>query len=335
MPTIAIPLSLLGVVPFVVFACGAVGQNPPTAEHLRDKFAYSTTADLVASVSADRMDTGEEALLELVQHLRVHRLVISAESGLGEGDMEDLLRTAKGIGIRITFFPGVFAMIGSSVHVEDLWGMPLLALPDFGLSRSSAALKRAFDVIGAAAGLVLLSPIFALTAIAIKLDSRGPMFFRQTRVGWQGRAFSIVKFRTMNVGAHEMRAAMKAELFGEDAKGLFKIVDDPRITRVGRWLRRTSLDELPQLINVLRGEMSLVGPRPLLADEDEAISGLDRRRLTIKPGMTGQWQVLGSSRVPLHEMVTLDYLYLANWSIWNDVKILLRTVTFVLERRGH
>jgi lipopolysaccharide/colanic/teichoic acid biosynthesis glycosyltransferase len=132
-------------------------------------------------------------------------------------------------------------------------------------------------------------------------------------------------------GADAMKASLR-EL--NEADGLFKIAADPRITRVGRILRRYSLDELPQLINVLRGEMSLVGPRPLVPDDDDRITGLDRRRLQLTPGMTGRWQILGSARVPLPEMVKLDYLYVTGWSLWSDVKILLRTVPYVLARRG-
>ncbi len=132
--------------------------------------------------------------------------------------------------------------------------------------------------------------------------------------------------------AEERRAALQDR--NEAADGLFKIADDPRVTPIGRFLRRTSLDELPQLINVLRGEMSLVGPRPLVPDEDSRIEGRHRRRLHLKPGMTGQWQIFGSSKIPLREMVTIDYLYVANWSLWGDVKILCRTVPYMLARRG-
>jgi lipopolysaccharide/colanic/teichoic acid biosynthesis glycosyltransferase len=172
----------------------------------------------------------------------------------------------------------------------------------------------------------------AAIALAVKLTSEGPVFFRQKRIGKDGVPFEIFKFRTMYDGADRRKAELAA--LNEAAEGLFKIAEDPRLTRVGRFLRRTSLDELPQLFNVLRGEMSLVGPRPLVEDEDRRIEGRHRRRLHLKPGMTGQWQVFGSSKIPLREMVTIDYLYVANWSLWQDVKILCRTVPHVLARRG-
>jgi lipopolysaccharide/colanic/teichoic acid biosynthesis glycosyltransferase len=168
-------------------------------------------------------------------------------------------------------------------------------------------------------------------ALAIKLGSPGPIFFRQRRIGRDGRAFDILKFRSMVAGAERQQSQLLAL---NEADGLFKMAEDPRITRVGRFLRRTSLDELPQLLNVLRGEMSLVGPRPLVPHEDERIEGSHRRRLHLKPGMTGQWQVYGSSRIPLREMVTIDYLYVASWSLWGDMKILCRTLPHMLGRRG-
>jgi lipopolysaccharide/colanic/teichoic acid biosynthesis glycosyltransferase len=179
--------------------------------------------------------------------------------------------------------------------------------------------------------LVILTPVLVTIALAIRVGPRGPILFRQTRVGRNGREFQMLKFRSMVTDAE----ARKAELLDmNEADGLFKIEDDPRVTRVGRFLRRTSLDELPQLFNVLSGEMSLVGPRPLVVDEDRRIEGFYRRRLHLTPGMTGPWQIAGSARIPLHEMKSIDYLYVANWSLWLDVKILLRTIPYVALRRG-
>ena len=157
------------------------------------------------------------------------------------------------------------------------------------------------------------------------------MFFRQTRIGRDGRPFRIVKFRTMVVGADAMKESLR-DL--NEATGLFKIADDPRVTRVGALVRKTCLDEVPQLFNVLRGEMSLVGPRPLIPEEDCKIVGWQRGRLKTAPGMTGHWQVLGGARIPLLEMVAIDCRYIATWTIWSDIKTLARTVPYALSRRG-
>jgi lipopolysaccharide/colanic/teichoic acid biosynthesis glycosyltransferase len=173
--------------------------------------------------------------------------------------------------------------------------------------------------------------VFAGVAVLVYLDSPGSIFFRQVRVGRHGRRFEMLKFRSMVIDAEERKATLVDR---NETEGFFKITDDPRITRVGRVLRKTSLDEIPQFFNVLAGHMSIVGPRPLVVDEDERIVGLDRSRLHLTPGMTGPWQVLGSSRIPITEMVSLDYLYVTNWSLWLDIKLLLRTFSHVLGRRG-
>jgi lipopolysaccharide/colanic/teichoic acid biosynthesis glycosyltransferase len=200
-----------------------------------------------------------------------------------------------------------------------------------GLSLSARLLKRTFDLLGASLALVLGAPLLVLIALAIRLESPGPVFFRQTRVGRDGRPFRIVKFRTMVVGADELKESLR-EL--NEASGLFKIAADPRVTRIGGLVRRTCVDELPQLFNVLRGEMSLVGPRPLIPEEDCQIVGWQRRRLRTAPGMTGHWQVLGAARIPLQEMVAIDCRYIANWTIWSDIKTLVMTVPCVLACRG-
>ncbi len=303
-----------------------------TFHQVRAKLGHTKHAELVDHVTLDEaLQQRGPSLHAIARRHNVHRIIIAA-SHAGENDATlNLVREAKATGLRVSILPGILGAVGSAVVFDDLWGVTVLGVPHYGLSRSSSALKRAFDLAGAIPLTILFAPVMAIAAALIKLDSHGPVFFRQTRVGRDGNHFLIFKFRTMVDGAE----AMKHELAKHnEADGLFKIADDPRITRVGRWLRRSCLDELPQLFNVLRGEMSLVGPRPLVVNEDKRITGLDRKRLHLTPGMTGPWQILGSSRVPLSEMVKLDYLYVANWSLWSDVKILLRTIPMVLERRG-
>ena len=209
--------------------------------------------------------------------------------------------------------------------------MPLLSAGARPLSKFSQALKRSFDIGISAVALVIVAPFLAAIALLIKLDSNGPAFFRQRRIGRHGASFEMVKFRTMVADAEQRKHTLH-HLNQRD--GLFKIAEDPRVTRMGRWLRRTAVDELPQLLNVLRGQMSLVGPRPLVAEEDKRIEGWRRRRLQLTPGMTGNWQILGSTHVSLDELVEIDYLYVTNWSLWLDLKILLRTISFVVNGRG-
>jgi len=260
----------------------------------------------------------------------IHRVILAPREADSDHFL-DMISLVKSMGLRVSVVPRMLEVVGTAVEFDTLNGMTMLGVRRFGLSRSSRAVKRAMDIVGATVGLVAVSPLLLAIVIAIRLDSRGSILFRQIRVGRDGERFTMLKFRTMIDGAD----AMKQELLERnEATGLFKITDDPRITRVGRWLRRTSLDELPQLINVLRGEMSLVGPRPLVVDEDSKIQGRHRRRLHLTPGMTGDWQILGSARIPLHEMVKIDYLYVTNWSLWNDVKILARTVLYVFSARG-
>jgi exopolysaccharide biosynthesis polyprenyl glycosylphosphotransferase len=265
------------------------------------------------------------AVARAIRERKVHRVILAPGSGETD-DMLDSIRLVKALGVRVSVLPRVLEVVGSSVEFDDVNGVPVLGVRSFGLSRSSQRVKRATDILGATAALVVVSPLIVAIALALRLTSHGPIFFRQVRVGRDGRRFHLLKFRSM---VHDAEAR-KADLLDlNETEGLFKIADDPRITRVGRFLRRTSLDELPQLVNVLRGEMSLVGPRPLVVDEDEKIVGWHRRRLHLTPGMTGPWQILGPSRSSLHEMVNIDYLYVANWSFWTDVKIMLRTLAFV------
>jgi len=271
-----------------------------------------------------------EQLETLVDRFDVDRVIIAPTTSDTE-QLLDAIRLVKALGVKVSVLPRLFEVVGSSVRFDDVEGLMLLGVPQWGLSKSSAFVKRSMDIVGAAGGLIVLAPLLAAIALAVKITSRGPVFFRQPRIGRRGEIFQMTKFRTMCEGAE----AQKNDLIElNEAEGLFKIANDPRLTRVGRVLRRFSCDELPQLFNVLRGDMSLVGPRPLVPDDDDRIEGWHRRRLDISPGMTGSWQVLGSSRIPLHEMVKIDYLYGATWSLWLDTKILLRTILYVLGRRG-
>jgi exopolysaccharide biosynthesis polyprenyl glycosylphosphotransferase len=275
---------------------------------------------------------GSMGVLPLViETHEVERVIIAPHSESSE-EMLGAIRRIKSHGAKVSVVPRLLDVVGSSVEFDDVDGLTLLGLRGFGLSKSSQMMKRGLDMVGSLTVLALLAPLMTMIAAAIKLTSPGPVFFRQGRVGRDGEVFEMLKFRTMVDGADAHQAKL-AEM-NEAADGLFKIADDPRVTRVGRFLRRSSLDELPQLLNVMRGEMSLVGPRPLVISEDCNIKGWERQRLNVSPGMTGFWQILGSSRIPRSEMVKLDYLYGANWSLWLDVKILLRTVPHVLARRG-
>jgi exopolysaccharide biosynthesis polyprenyl glycosylphosphotransferase len=269
-------------------------------------------------------------LVELAREHDVHRVIVAPLES-DAADTLELIRLVKATGLRVSVLPRMLEVVGSSIEFDHLEGVTMLGVRSFGLTRSSRVIKRAFDLVGSSLLIVLLSPLLAVVAVAIKLDTRGPVLFRQTRVGRDGRPFRIYKFRSMVDDAearkHELRHLNETD-------GLFKIAEDPRVTRVGRLLRSSSLDELPQLFNVWHGEMSLVGPRPLVVDEDALVNGLDRLRLHLTPGMTGDWQILGNTRVPLQEMVGIDYLYVANWTLWSDVKILLRTIPYVLARSG-
>ena len=270
-------------------------------------------------------------LPRLVDTLEIDWVILAFSQASYEETL-DLLRAARRPDVHLSIVPRFFEVFASNATIQELEGMPVVNLPPMRLSRSVRFLKRAVDITISAAGLLALSPLFAITALAIKLDSRGPIFFRQERHGRGGSVFRIVKFRTMENGAEAKRETLAAS--NEVDGALFKIKDDPRVTRAGRILRPTSIDELPQLWNVLKGEMSLVGPRPFVIHESSQITGWASRRLDLTPGITGLWQVLGRNDMPFEEMVKLDYIYVTNWSLWWDLKILCQTIPVVLKRRG-
>jgi exopolysaccharide biosynthesis polyprenyl glycosylphosphotransferase len=314
-----------------------------SAERVRQKLdsSHSIHATIVGRVPLETdvangsnlavLGTMETLGRVLVDH-DIHRAIVAP--GTSDSDeILDVIRLAKSLGVKVSVLPRLFEVVGSSVEFDDIEGILLLGVRSYGLTFSSRVLKRTVDVAGSAIGLVLLGPLLLAISIAVKLTSPGPVLFRQKRIGRDGREFEMLKFRTMVEDADGKKPELVA--LNEALDGFFKIADDPRLTRVGRFIRRSFLDEIPQLINVFRGEMSLVGPRPLVPAEDRRIEGWQRRRLTLNPGMTGLWQIFGgASRVPLREMVKIDYMYAANWSLWLDVQILLRTFPSVVKQHG-
>jgi exopolysaccharide biosynthesis polyprenyl glycosylphosphotransferase len=246
--------------------------------------------------------------------------------------MEDLflLCEERGITARLAmnFFPHVIA----KTHLEELDGVPLLTFTTTPKNELLLLFRRVLDFSGSLFLLLIFSPVFLLITLAIRLDSPGPAVYRQIRCGLNGRKFILYKFRSMMQGAEVQKGGLAS--FNIMDGPVFKMRNDPRVTRVGRFLRRTSLDELPQLMNVLRGEMSFVGPRPLPAEEVIRFEGWQRRRLSMKPGITGLWQASGRNRIDFGQWMKLDLEYIDNWSLWLDFKILLKTVLAVLQGKG-
>jgi exopolysaccharide biosynthesis polyprenyl glycosylphosphotransferase len=312
--------------------CLVLGDAERSAP-LAARLAEVPGVEYIGTVPQRRIDGSTEEMAALVRATHAHRLVIVQSGGDGDAKMLAMIRAAKSLGVRISLMPTVMTAVGGFALFDDLDGITLLGVPRFGLSHSSAVLKRAFDIVVASLSLIAAAPLMAVLAIAIRLDTRGPALFRQVRIGRDGKPFRILKLRSMVDGADDL----KRELLhlNEAGNGLFKISADPRVTRLGAFLRKAHLDELPQLINVIRGEMSLVGPRPLVADEAAMVVDIDRTRLQLTPGITGPWQVRGPIRTPLDDMAKLDYKYLSNWSLWQDIDILLQTAGRVLSRSGH
>ena len=273
-------------------------------------------------------------LRQIVHQHRIDRVVVAFSNDSHE-DTLDVIRRLQDQRVQVDIVPRMFEVLGTSAQLHAIEGIPLVGLALPRLSGSSRFLKRSFDVVGATFGLVLLSPVFLFTALAIKLDSRGPVFFRQVRMGEDERTFRIFKFRTMVVDAETRKQEVAhLNMHRDDDPRMFKVPSDPRVTRVGAFLRRSRIDELPQLLNVVRGEMSLVGPRPLILDEDRYVERWARRRLSLRPGITGLWQVLGASDIPFEEMTKLDYLYVTTWSLREDVRLILRTIPSLVRGRA-
>jgi len=318
-----------GSVPVIVVGTGKLAQT--VASHLR---AHSSVnfVGFVDDSPLGRSDVlGElEDLPELCRRYDVARVVVCFSRTHPERTTE-MLKTLTGqVGVSIV--PRYYELITARSHVEDLSGLPMLDIAPASLSAGSRFLKRSFDIVVSSLVLAVVSPAIAVIAVLIKASSSGPVFFRQIRTGRDEQPFSMMKFRTMYHDAEARRHEL--EHLNEMEGPLFKIRDDPRVTRVGRFLRRTSLDEIPQLINVWKGDMSLVGPRPFVVAEAMEIEGWARKRFEARPGMTGLWQVSGRNELSHLELYRLDYLYVASWSFWWDMQIMWQTPVTVFRGRG-
>jgi exopolysaccharide biosynthesis polyprenyl glycosylphosphotransferase len=286
-------------------------------------------AALARSVNSDPGEINER-LTSMVELEGVTRVLLVA-GDLDDSEMDEMLRRCRQLSLKVSILPRLSDMLGPAVELDHVEGITVLGISPPRLPRSSRALKRAIDIAAAGALLTVCAPILIAAAVAIKLDTPGPVLFRQERIGKGGRRFRLFKLRTMVRDAERQREQLLVK--SVNPNWLF-LDHDPRITRVGRRLRRLSLDELPQLWNVLRGDMSMVGPRPLIPTEDERVEQWARGRLELAPGLTGYWQVLGRTSIPFEEMVKLDYLYVVNWSLWEDIRLMLRTLPVVLKGQG-
>jgi exopolysaccharide biosynthesis polyprenyl glycosylphosphotransferase len=258
--------------------------------------------------------------------------LVVGDAGFGERDLLEIAELAHRRGVAVRVAPKTTEILTERVEYIPGQAVPLFELRPPVLAGTDWVVKRSFDLAVSAAVLVIGLPLWALIALAVKLTSSGPVLYRDRRVGVNEREFDMLKFRTMYGDAAERQAEL--ELANEAGGALFKLRDDPRVTRVGSLLRRFSLDEIPQLLNVLRGEMSLVGPRPLPLRDYRRLEAWHRKRYLVLPGMTGLWQVSGRSDLGFDELVRLDFYYLENWSLGLDVSILLKTIPAVLMRRG-
>lgn len=265
----------------------------------------------------------------VLDEVRFDALIIVGSDNLDPLTMRHLGYAVSDRDIQLIMAPVLTDIAGPRLHTTPVAGLPLVHVDFPRMEGSQRFLKRAFDIVGSALLLLVLSPVFLITAIAIRVDGPGHIFYHQERIGRGGRTFGMRKFRSMVANADDQLESL-LDLQGDGGKPLFKINDDPRITRVGRFLRKHSIDELPQLINVFRGDMSLVGPRPQRASEVALYDDVEHRRLLVKPGMSGLWQVSGRSALSWEETIRLDLYYVENWSLMQDIIILFRTVRAVV-----
>jgi exopolysaccharide biosynthesis polyprenyl glycosylphosphotransferase len=280
-----------------------------------------------------------ENLHETIRESNASEVIITDTNVPGDLLFDVMMNCGKRRGVEFRIAPSLFNCLPRKTEIDQIGALPVISLFREPLSDVSRFIKRASDIVIASIAIILLAPVWLLIAILIKLESRGPIIFKQERVGMDGRIFLFYKFRTMKVNNDDAvhREYLKQYIsgdeetnLGDDEKPVFKLKDDSRVTKIGKRLRRLSLDELPQLLNVIRGDMSVVGPRPPIPYEVEAYQLWHRKRLDMKPGITGLWQVSGRNRLTFDEMVKLDLYYIENWSLLLDLKIILRTLPAML-----
>lgn len=305
------------------------------ARRVARSLSWDPTVKLLGLVDDDPAHSdsvlgGTSDLPGLCEQLHVDQIVV-AFSRTHPAEALERLRSLRS-SVSVAVVPRYFELLSPRSSLREVAGIPLIELAAPQLGPAARAAKRLFDLVVTALLLTFLAPVMGVIAFLVKKTSEGPVLFRQERVGYRGRRFVIYKFRTMTSLSQEVPAALRGE--SEVDGPLFKMRDDPRITPLGRFLRRTSLDELPQLLNVLKGEMSLVGPRPFIPSESAQMRGHALRRFEVRPGLTGLWQISGRSMLSYEEVVRLDYLYVASWSFWWDLKIILSTPAKVLRGLG-
>ncbi|HET7271467.1 MAG TPA: sugar transferase [Rubrobacter sp.] len=307
--------------------------NEEDRTRLRRMMEHATSAYVLAGeVEIGGADTDLAVLRETLDRTEARGVVLVGAERLPDDELLDLIHSVRLRGVPLRVVPGAFALMRGRTILSEGMGLPLLEVRYPRLDNTQRTLKRVLDVAVSVCGLTLLSPLFLVVALAVRLDSPGPVLFRQKRVGADEKVFVCYMFRSMQQDAEVRQADLEA--LNEAEGPVFKMRDDPRVTRVGRFLRRWSIDELPQLVNVLKGEMSLVGPRPLPVRDFLRMEESHKRRLGAVPGMTGYWQTSGRSDLSFEEMVRLDLYYIENWSLSFDLKIILKTLGAVLRREG-
>lgn len=299
-------VEFVGFVPFT----NEIPQNMPHLTHLGDVSTLSET----------------------LRRNEIDIAFVSPSDDAITGEVHQSIDTCEGLGLQTQYFPSFLDVDDMSVGMTWSANRPGLNVQAMADSSLASIGKRAIDMTGALIGILLLLPVIIVCALAVKLTSRGPILYRQTRIGKSGRSFGCLKFRTMRVGAHAQQELLRAS--SQQDGPAFKIAGDPRITPIGRMLRKFSIDELPQLLNVLLGDMSLVGPRPPIPSEVDKYTWWQRRRISVKPGLTCVWQVYGRNRVSFKRWVEMDLYYIDNWSLWLDFKLIAHTVRVVLSGTG-